>query len=387
MSTGIATLAAGPFEGHHDKVHSVSFSPDDRQIVSGSADKMVRVWVARTGSLAAGPFKGHRNSVNCVSFSPDGGRIVSGSADRTLRVWDVQTGVLLAGPFKHAKSINSVAFSPDGEQIVSASDDISVRVWNAPSGLVVAVLEGYTRPINSIAFSPDGKWIVAGSQDRTVRVWGVEDEIIVPRLVFEGHSASILFVAFSPDSRQVASGAADRTIRVFELDPDGAHRPFGDGSSLKDGWILSELIVWVPPWLRRGLYFPHTSLVISASGTTKLDFGRFTHGTSWEECVDQKGTLTLVRVEELVERSFDVLSFFDFIAESVIPQVNPYARDSECTVLILDNCRIHHNKEKDDDTMNEDYLVTEDDLHVDDEELYSDPSALLSIATDLIGAL
>lgn len=37
--------------------------------------------------------------------------------------------------------------------------------------------------------------------------------------------------------------------------------------------------------------------------------------------------------------------------------------------------------------MNEDYLVTEDDLHVDDEELYSDPSALLSIATDLIGAL
>ncbi|KAF8181438.1 hypothetical protein K438DRAFT_1976162 [Mycena galopus ATCC 62051] len=44
-------------------------------------------------------------------------------------------------------------------------------------------------------------------------------------------------------------------------------------------------------------------------------------------------------------------------------------------------------EEKEDDTMNEDYQVTEDDLRVDDEELYSDPSSLLSIATDLIGAL
>ncbi|KAJ7796698.1 hypothetical protein B0H13DRAFT_2392521 [Mycena leptocephala] len=61
--------------------------------------------------------------------------------------------------------------------------------------------------------------------------------------------------------------------------------------------------------------------------------------------------------------------------------------DNIGVVEVTENGVAPEPEEKDDDTMNEDYLVTEDDLHVNDEELYSDPSALLSVATDLIGAL
>ncbi|KAJ7153041.1 hypothetical protein C8R43DRAFT_826562, partial [Mycena crocata] len=46
---------------------------------------------------------------------------------------------------------------------------------------------------------------------------------------------------------------------------------------------------------------------------------------------------------KVVEGSFDSLSFFDFTAESVIPQMNPYYPGSNHSVLILDNCRLHHN--------------------------------------------
>ncbi|KAF7358415.1 WD40 repeat-like protein [Mycena venus] len=293
VSTGTSVgPVAGTFGGHRGSLAFVSFSPDDTQIVSTSYAGTVRVWDARTGALVAGPFKGHTDRVTCVSLSPDGGRIISGYRDGTVRVWDVQTGAVVAGPFEgHEEEICSVAFSPDGEQIVSASRDTTVRVWNTRSGCVAAVLKGHTRRVDSVTFSPDGKWMASGSQDRMIRVWGVEGAIIVPRLVLEGHSSIVRSIAFSPNSQQIVSGSWDRTIRVFELDPDDRHRPFGHGSTLKDGWIVnssSELIVWIPPWLRDGLYFPHTSLVISASGTAKLDFSRFVHGTSWEECVDPK---------------------------------------------------------------------------------------------------
>ena len=36
--------------------------------------------------------RGHADSVCSVSYSPDGKHIVSGSADRTVKIWDAQSG-------------------------------------------------------------------------------------------------------------------------------------------------------------------------------------------------------------------------------------------------------------------------------------------------------
>jgi WD40 repeat protein len=82
---------AGPFTGHTDCVNSVAFSPDGQHIVSGSADRTVRVWNA-AGETVASLFTGHTALVNSMAFPPDGQRIVSGSFDRTVRVSDVTIG-------------------------------------------------------------------------------------------------------------------------------------------------------------------------------------------------------------------------------------------------------------------------------------------------------
>ena len=36
--------------------------------------------------------EGHTSEVLSVAFSPDGTRVVSGSLDRLVKVWDVETG-------------------------------------------------------------------------------------------------------------------------------------------------------------------------------------------------------------------------------------------------------------------------------------------------------
>jgi WD40 repeat protein len=81
--------------GHNSRVTSVAFSPDGSKIISGSYDRTIRVWDARTGAEMLPPLRGHDSSIYSVAFSPDGLKIISEEFDQTTRVWDTSTGVEL----------------------------------------------------------------------------------------------------------------------------------------------------------------------------------------------------------------------------------------------------------------------------------------------------
>jgi WD40 repeat protein/tRNA A-37 threonylcarbamoyl transferase component Bud32 len=215
--------------GHTGAVTSVAFSPDDRLLASGSADKTVKLWNVATGKEMC-TLKGHTAGVTGIAFSPDGKRLVSSGADHTVRVWDTATGQQLSCLNGHADRVSCVAFSSDGRHVASGSYDHTVRVWDTETGRTVYTFKEHLSEVRGVAFSPDGKYI--GSVSLGNNKTSNKGEAIVwdkstGNMLFNKRGDPWTSLAFSPDGKRIATGSvhtqtrtdkkSECTIRIWDL--------------------------------------------------------------------------------------------------------------------------------------------------------------------------
>jgi WD40 repeat protein len=64
---------------------------------------------------------GYSLSVYSIAFSPDSKQVVSGSHNKIVQLWDTVISAALQTLEGHYFSVRSVAFSPDSKQVVSRS--------------------------------------------------------------------------------------------------------------------------------------------------------------------------------------------------------------------------------------------------------------------------
>jgi len=78
------------YTGHKDYVLSVAVSHDGKWVVSGSKDRCVQFWDARTGQMQL-MLQGHKNSVISIDLSPSNNLLATGSGDTQARLWSFTT--------------------------------------------------------------------------------------------------------------------------------------------------------------------------------------------------------------------------------------------------------------------------------------------------------
>lgn len=139
-------------EGHTESVFSVKSGKNQRTLVSGSGDKSVRLWDAKTGRCLA-VLRGHTNEILCVAWSTDQRRVLSASTDKTLRLWDVETGSCVCIFEGHMTGVRHVAWSADGRRAFSGDESGGIRVWDLSEFLTEARAPKVTVP--ALTLAPD----------------------------------------------------------------------------------------------------------------------------------------------------------------------------------------------------------------------------------------
>ncbi len=171
--------ATAELKGHNAYIESLDYSPDGKNLVSGSVDKTAIIWDTQTGKKVH--TLEHEGPVNAVAYSPDGKKIVTGADDKTAKIWDAQTGNLLQ-TLAHDFPVSAVAFSPNGEKIVTGTGltkimEANFIIWDASTGKEINKIEvpaARLQKTMAVAFFPDNEKIISvDSRSFGSRIFGM----------------------------------------------------------------------------------------------------------------------------------------------------------------------------------------------------------------------
>ncbi|XP_055620988.1 autophagy-related protein 16-1 [Toxorhynchites rutilus septentrionalis] len=158
-------------------------------------------------------FDAHDGEVNAVRWSPIERVVATGGADRKVKMWDVSKGVCeprgsLVGS---NQGINSVEFDTTGSFLLAASNDFASRVWTVCDQRLRHTLTGHSGKVLAAKFLGSA-FVVTGSHDRTLKIWDLKNRSCT-ETKFAGSSCNDLVTT---DSFSVISGHFDKKIRFWD---------------------------------------------------------------------------------------------------------------------------------------------------------------------------
>lgn len=99
---------------------------------TGNEDGNAYLYDLRNYEKPLGIYRGHTNAVVSIAFSPNGKEIATGSFDKTIRIFNKEDRKSKDCYYNdRMQLVHGVEYSNDGMFIISGSDDSSLRIWKA----------------------------------------------------------------------------------------------------------------------------------------------------------------------------------------------------------------------------------------------------------------
>uniref|UniRef100_A0A5S6R2H6 WD repeat-containing protein 48 homolog n=1 Tax=Trichuris muris TaxID=70415 RepID=A0A5S6R2H6_TRIMR len=141
---------------HKDYVKALAYAKDREQLASAGLDRCIFLWdvntltalTATNNTITTSSLNGSKDSIYSLGMNTNGTVVISGSAEKVLRVWDPRTCQKLIKLRGHTDVVKAIVVSRDGTHCVSAGSDASIRLWHL----------GMQRCIGTIWCHSEGVW-------------------------------------------------------------------------------------------------------------------------------------------------------------------------------------------------------------------------------------
>ncbi|GAV60005.1 WD40 domain-containing protein [Cephalotus follicularis] len=206
--------------GHQKPVSSVSWSPDDHQLLTCGVEEAVRRWDVASGECLHVYEKAGLGLVSCGWF-PDGKWIFSGVNDKSICMWKLDGKELECWKGQRTLKISDLEITSDGKQIISTCRETTILLLDREAKVERLIEENQT--ITSFLLSKDNKFLLVNLLNQEIHLWNIEGEV---KLVtkYKGHKRTrfVIRSCFGGlEQAFVASGSEDSQVYIW-------HRGSGD---------------------------------------------------------------------------------------------------------------------------------------------------------------
>lgn len=204
-----------------DRVLTLAYSADGKSLVSGGGIPArtgeIKIWNSATGALEREIKDAHSDTVFAVAFSRDGRWLASGGADKLIKLFDAKTGAFVRLFEGHTQHVLGLAWKRSGRVLVSAGADKVAKVWDLVTGEQLKTIEGFRKEVTSIAWLEAQNEMLLASGDGQLR--SAKEDGNKPR-GYQFGKEYIESAAATADGRLIVAGGSDSVLRVFESSKD-----------------------------------------------------------------------------------------------------------------------------------------------------------------------
>ncbi|MCL7037952.1 hypothetical protein MKW94_006590 [Papaver nudicaule] len=182
---------------HENEVWFVQFSNNGHYLASSSSDCTAIIWkVPEEGILSLKHIlRSHQNPVSFVSWSPDDKMLLTCGNEEVLKLWDVETGICMHTFGDLIPVVSSCAWFPDSKRLVCASSDPKkcIYMWDL-QGNELEAWRGVRMPkVTDLALTPDGEHLISVCFEKNIRIFNFRTK--TERIIKEEHVITSLSVS------------------------------------------------------------------------------------------------------------------------------------------------------------------------------------------------
>src|SRR5262249_21392042 len=151
---------------HAGAINGVAVSPSNNQAYSIGEDGLIKFW--QLPPAAPRPLPAHADAITNLLLSADGNSVLTGGADKAVKLSSSANGQLTRDFAGATAAVTALALWPNGVTIAAGTSDGKVFIWTndgKPAGTIAA----HTGAVTGISVNGNGTGFVTVGADGVLR--------------------------------------------------------------------------------------------------------------------------------------------------------------------------------------------------------------------------